>query len=72
MSEENNIDIKIILLGETGTGKTSLINTYYGGKFNENCESTNECETNIKKLEIYNRQVLLIYGIQQVRKNIVQ
>ena len=30
MSEENNIDIKIILLGETGTGKTSLINTYYG------------------------------------------
>ena len=59
MSEENNIDIKIILLGETGTGKTSLINTYYGGKFNENCESTNECETNIKKLEINNRQCII-------------
>ena len=59
MSEENNIDIKIIILGETGTGKTSLINTYYGGKFNENCESTNECETNIKKLEINNRQCII-------------
>ena len=59
ISEENNIDIKIILLGESGTGKTNLINTYYGGNFNENSESTNECQTNFKKLEINNKQCII-------------
>ena len=46
ISEENNIDIKIILLGESGTGKTNLINTYYGGNFNENSDSTNDVANN--------------------------
>ena len=55
MSEENNIDIKIILLGETGTGKTSLINTYYGKHFDPNTHITSECQLNVKKVEINNR-----------------
>jgi len=38
--EDKSIPIKIILLGETGTGKTSLINNYFGKKFSENEEST--------------------------------
>ena len=58
-SEEHKIDIKIILLGETGTGKTNLINTYYGGDFNENSESTSEAKNNIKKLEINNKQCII-------------
>ena len=33
-------DIKVILIGETGTGKTSLINTSIGLKFDENERST--------------------------------
>ena len=33
-------DIKIILLGETGVGKTNLINIYFNQEFNENPDST--------------------------------
>ena len=54
-SEENPLDIKIILLGETGTGKTNLINTYYGKDFDPNTQTTTECQFDIKKLEINNR-----------------
>ena len=54
-SEENALDIKIILLGETGTGKTNLINTYYGKPFDPNTQTTSECKYDVKKLEINNR-----------------
>jgi len=58
-SEENNLEIKIILLGETATGKTTLINTYYGEKFNSNAISTSVCQSNIKKLKINNKQYII-------------
>ena len=54
-----NIDIKIILLGETGTGKTNLIITYYGEKFDINSKSTLDSKTNFKKLTINNRQCVI-------------
>ena len=40
--EENNVkkDIKIILLGETGVGKTNLINVFFGLKFEDQIDST--------------------------------
>ncbi len=40
--KENNIkkDIKIILLGETGVGKTNLINVFFGLKFEDQIDST--------------------------------
>ena len=50
--EDNSIPIKIILLGETGTGKTSLINNYFGKKFSENEESTLSSEVSTRLLEI--------------------
>ena len=50
--EDKSIPIKIILLGETGTGKTSLINNYFGKKFSENEESTLSSEVSSKLLEI--------------------
>ena len=38
--EVNAIDIKAILLGSSGVGKTNLINTCVGLKFDEKFEST--------------------------------
>ena len=41
MSKEEDIqDIKVILVGEPGTGKTSLINVAIGGKFSQDTSST--------------------------------
>ena len=59
MNEEKILNIKIILLGETGTGKTNLISTFYGEKFNSNSNSTNVCQNNIKKLNINNNQCII-------------
>ena len=39
--EEN--DIKIILLGESGVGKTNLIAVFFGAQYNENSLSTMAC-----------------------------
>ena len=39
-NEEEGEEIKVILVGETGTGKTSLINVSVGAKFQENTQST--------------------------------
>ena len=44
--------IKIILVGETGTGKTSLINTAVGKKFNESEKSSVHCSYVKLKKEI--------------------
>ena len=38
--EEDDDDIKVILVGETATGKTSLINTSIGLEFQEKVDST--------------------------------
>ena len=47
--EEPN-EIKVILVGEPGTGKTSLINVSTGGKFSENMDSTVESTFVTKKI----------------------
>ena len=40
MEEENVKVLKLLLVGDSGVGKTSLISRYVGGKFNDNCAST--------------------------------
>ena len=50
MTEEN--EIKVILVGETGTGKTSLINTFIGLKFDEKVESTSSASFVTHKMQI--------------------
>ena len=50
MTEEN--EIKVILIGETGTGKTSLINTFIGLKFDEKVESTSSASFVTHKMQI--------------------
>ena len=55
MSKQNDEDveegIKVILVGETGTGKTSLINSALGKKFQDDHKSTMYCSyVNLKKV----------------------
>ena len=54
MSEDESI--KIILLGETGTGKSNLINVCCNLKFNPNCLSNISCSSLEKKIIIHNIQ----------------
>ena len=42
-SEDNNNGIKVILVGESGTGKTNLITVAAGFKFNSNSFTTTSC-----------------------------
>ena len=50
MSEDD--EIKVILLGESGVGKTNLINIVTGVEFNENEGSTSNSTFSIKKLNV--------------------
>ena len=64
MSEEGDEDyttIKVILLGETTVGKTSLINVYFGKKFQENIISTSMPESERKILEINKNKYFVIF-----------
>ena len=50
--EEDDDDIKVILVGETATGKTSLINTSIGLEFKDKLESTQSSSIMQKKITI--------------------
>ena len=56
MSEE---EIKVILIGESGTGKTSLINATMGLKFKESVESTTTNSFSSKTVTIDNKDYVL-------------
>ena len=57
--EEEDQDIKVILVGETATGKTSLINTSVGLEFKEKVESTQSSSILQKKITINNKEYLI-------------
>ena len=60
MSDDiDNKYIKIVLIGETGTGKTNLINVYFGIKFENNVESTLTPESCSKDLKINGSNFLI-------------
>jgi len=50
--EEDDDEIKVILVGETATGKTSLINTSIGLEFKDKLESTQSSSIMQKKMNI--------------------
>ena len=56
MSDE---EIKVILIGESGTGKTSLINATMGLKFKESVESTTTNSFSSKTVTIDNKDYVL-------------
>ena len=56
MSDENDNSIRIVLLGETGGGKTNLINAYFDLGFNSNSSSTVSAESCEGVIEINNKK----------------
>ena len=62
--------IKLILVGDTGTGKTNLIQVAAGLEFTQSQLTTTSCsyiQTIIKRNK---KNTKLIYGTQLVKKNI--
>lgn len=60
MENSSEKPIKVILLGETGTGKTSLINVSIGINFKEKLDLTFSNSYVIKKININNQ----IYNLE--------
>ena len=48
--KEKAKDVKVILLGDTGVGKTSIINRYIDGKFDPNVENTTSSSFSSKEV----------------------
>ena len=59
MADDDLNEIKIILIGEPGTGKTCLINVSTGNQFNENSESTLLSTYVTKKMVINDKEYAL-------------
>jgi Ras-related protein Rab-6A len=59
MDNNGEEEIKVILIGESGTGKTSLINATMGLKFKEHLESTTTNSFSSKKVKINNKEYIL-------------
>ena len=62
MSDENDsINIKVVLVGDTGVGKTSILDRYINDKYDPNQKTTLVSSYTFKKLDIkkYNKSVSL-------------
>jgi len=59
MKSENETRIKIVLLGEAGVGKTSIIKRFYEDDFCENEETTYSSTFIEKELNINNQKVII-------------
>ena len=59
MSDQDNISCKVVLVGDSGVGKTSIINRYLNNKYNENVEITVASTYNYKVLKYpkYNKSI---------------
>ncbi len=59
MDNNSEEEIKVILVGESGTGKTSLINATMGLPFKESLESTTANSFSSKKINVGSKQYIL-------------
>ena len=57
--KKDNLHAKVILLGGTYSGKTSIINSYIHENFVEDCEATFSCNYCRKKIEINNKVIIM-------------
>ena len=58
-NNESNVEIKAILVGDSGVGKTNLINVSVGQPFNYESKSTNCCSLSQKRIEINNIKYII-------------
>ena len=56
MSDSQDEYIKVVLLGESGVGKTNLINILTGGEFNENEKLTMASSFLLKKIKVNDKE----------------
>jgi small GTP-binding protein len=59
IDEDGNINLKVIFVGDSGVGKTNLINVTYDGTFNELETSTTNASYVVKKAEVDGQKVNL-------------
>jgi len=67
---DNDKPIKIILLWESGVGKTSLINVSLGRNFIDDSITTNNVIILRVDLHTTIKLIYIIYGIQKAKSNI--
>ena len=70
IEDEETDEIKVILIGDSGVGKTNLINIAMGNEFNDNEKTTSTATFSVKKMKINGKEYNLIYGIPLVKKNL--
>ena len=69
-SENEYTTCKVVLLGDAGVGKTSIISRYVGNTFSDVLMSTTGASFATKKLDIdSDKKSSFKYGIQLVRKD---
>ena len=52
---------KVVLLGESGTGKTCIMSQYVNGRYEENCPKTNSASFYSKMIEINNKLIINLF-----------
>ena len=75
--KKNNNVVNIFLLGDSKTGKTSILNRFFGFPFNENQIATIGIDNYITEIELKNRKKIKIQiydtaGQEQYRSNAFQ
>ena len=70
--DDENKEIKIILLGESGTGKSNLINICCNLNFNKNNVPNYSTSILDKKVVLIIFNIISNFGIQPVKKNFVR
>ena len=72
MDEENCETLKVVLIGESGVGKTCIINRYLNNSFEEEGMSTTGASYASKTMTfpVYKKQLNLKFGTQLVKKNL--
>ena len=63
IENENEESIKVVLIGESGVGKTSIISQFTKGVFNQDIMSTNGATFSTKKKEFTEQQKILSFEI---------